>query len=293
MSQTNTYSQTGQTVVGVFDDVAVAERAINDLKAAGFTPDAISVVTKDRQEQKDLTEASGNKAGEGALAGALAGGTLGAVVGWLLAGGTALIPGIGPVVAAGIFGATVTGALVGGTVGSVATALIGEGVPEEEAAEYEHHVKGGRTLLSVKTANEQRLENAIDVFDRNNATEVRYYNEGETGSGRIYSRGNQAADTATSYDPSSTASSHSGYDPSNTATASGHSGYDPSNTSRDIQYTNEPMDTNTLPRDSRGTSTRGGIYNEPDYGKGNDPIDTASPLHNPQANPPRTATNNI
>ncbi len=48
MDELNT-SQTGQSVVGVFDQVDLAERAINDLKVAGFTPGSISVVTKDRQ----------------------------------------------------------------------------------------------------------------------------------------------------------------------------------------------------------------------------------------------------
>jgi hypothetical protein len=125
----------------------------------------------------------------------LGGGTLGAVLGWLLAGGTALIPGVGPVVAAGIFGATVTGALVGGALGSIATALVGQGIPEEEAAEYEEHVRGGRTLLTVRAANGQMLGSALDIFDRNNASGVRYYNQGETGPGKVYSRG-EMSDTS-------------------------------------------------------------------------------------------------
>ncbi|MEI6043037.1 MAG: general stress protein [Chloroflexota bacterium] len=196
MSQRNTSNRAGQTVVGVFEDATSAEQAIKDLKAAGFTPDTISVVTKDQQEQKDLVEASGNKAGEGALAGALVGGTLGAVIGWLLAGGTILIPGVGPAIAAGIFGATVTGALVGGAVGSISSALVGQGIPEDEAAEYEHHVKGGRSLLSVKAADSQLLANALGILDRNNATGIRYYNEGETGPGQAYSRDGLAADAS-------------------------------------------------------------------------------------------------
>ncbi|HEX2910596.1 MAG TPA: general stress protein [Chloroflexia bacterium] len=185
MTQGNTMN-TGHTVVAVFDDVANAERAINDLKVSGFTPESISVVTKDRTTQRDLNEATGNQAGQGALVGSLGGGTLGAVIGWLLAGGTALIPGIGPVVAAGIFGATVGGALIGGTLGGITGALAGAGVPEEEAGEYEEHVRSGRTLLTVSAANGQLLEAAMDVFNRNGATNVRYYDLNTPGPGQNY-----------------------------------------------------------------------------------------------------------
>jgi uncharacterized membrane protein len=225
MDRVNT-SPTGQTVVGVFDDVASAERAINDLKIAGFAPDSISVVTRDRREQATLTEATGNRADEGAIAGALGGGTLGAVLGWLLAGGTALIPGIGPVVAAGVFGATVTGALVGGALGSVASALVGQGIPDEEAHEYEEHVRGGRTLLTVTAANGQLLQNALDIFDRNNATGVRYYNQGQTGPGRVYSRGDIGdTTTRTEFDSTDTNVADSNWRSTDTTTTPDASDY--------------------------------------------------------------------
>jgi len=182
------YNKTGHTVVGVFENPADAEQAINDLKVAGFTPDSISVVAKDRTVQRDLTEASGNEAGQGALVGSLGGGTLGAVLGWLLAGGTALIPGVGPVIAAGVFGATVGGALIGGTLGGITGALAGAGVPEDEAAEYGEHVKSGNSLVTAQAANGALMGSAMDVFERNNAVSTRYYDLSNPGPGQTYSR---------------------------------------------------------------------------------------------------------
>jgi len=182
------YNKTGHTVVGVFENPAEAEQAINDLKVAGFTPDSISVVAKDRTVQRDLTEASGNEAGQGALVGSLGGGTLGAVLGWLLAGGTALIPGVGPVIAAGVFGATVGGALIGGTLGGITGALAGAGVPEDEAAEYGEHVKTGNSLVTAQAANGELMGAAMDVFERNNAVSTRYYDLSNPGPGQTYSR---------------------------------------------------------------------------------------------------------
>lgn len=173
----NLQTSENRTVVGMFDHIDQAETAINDLKLAGFTPDSISVVTRSKPATEVVeTEADEpNDAGQGALAGAIGGGTLGAVLGWLLAGGTALIPGIGPVVAAGIFGATLSGALIGGTLGGVSGALVGQGVPQEEAEEYESYMKDGRTLVTVRPANGQQVEAVYDVFNRNGANMVRRY----------------------------------------------------------------------------------------------------------------------
>ncbi len=182
------YNNTGHTVVGVFENPTDAEEAINGLKVAGFTPDSISVVAKDRTVQRDLTEASGNEAGQGALMGSLGGGTLGAVLGWLLAGGTALIPGVGPVIAAGVFGATVGGALIGGTLGGITGALAGAGIPEDEAAEYGEHVKSGNSLVTAQAANGQLMGAAMDVFDRNHAVSTRYYDLSKPGPGHAYTR---------------------------------------------------------------------------------------------------------
>jgi len=182
------YNKTGHTVVGVFEDPADAENAINDLKVAGFTPDSISVVAKNRTVQRNLTEVSGNEAGQGALVGSLGGGTLGAVLGWILAGGTALIPGVGPIVAAGIFGATVGGALIGGTLGGITGALAGAGVPEDEAAEYGEHVKSGNSLVTAQAANGELRGAAMDVFERNKAVSTRYYDLSNPGPGQTYSR---------------------------------------------------------------------------------------------------------
>lgn len=166
-----------RTLVGVFADANSAATAINDLKVAGFTPDSISVISKDRREVIENTDLDGddNRAAEGTLAGSLGGGTLGAVLGWLLAGGTALIPGVGPIVAAGVFGATLTGALVGGALGGISGALAGVGVPEDEAGEYETHFREGRTVVAVSAANGYQVESARDVFERNGATLTRQY----------------------------------------------------------------------------------------------------------------------
>jgi len=260
---------TGHTVVGVFEDVSQAEQAINDLKVAGFTPDSISVLTKDRQAQTAIDETLGNEAGQGALVGSLGGGTLGAVLGWLLAGGTALIPGIGPVVAAGVFGATLGGALIGGAVGGLSGALAGAGVPEEEAGEYTEHVKTGRTLVTVNAANGRLLEAAVDVFERNGAISTRYYDLGQTGPGRSYVRnttGDLDQPYATTREEQPLDTTNQMGDTSATGSYStSESADDRDNYSAGSSLGEEQLDMgdiSTLPDRNTGTSTRGGIYND-------------------------------
>jgi len=287
--------KTGHTVVGVFDEVAQAESAINDLKIAGFTPDSISVITKDRNNQRDLDTASGNDAAQGALVGSLGGGTLGAVLGWLLAGGTALIPGVGPVIAAGVFGATVGGALIGGTLGGITGALAGSGVPEDEAAEYEEHVKGGRTLVSVNAANGQLLEAAMDVFERNNASSTRYYDLSNPGPGRSFTRNETGATSSYVVDdtnPGGQVNSQTDYNSGqyhDSIDRTGPQGGAVPGTYREGQ---SMEDISTMPDRGQGTSTRGGAFQEgplvtpqPDYGSGTPLTGTGSTM--PVDNGPR------
>ena len=138
------------TVVGLFHDSARAERAIRDLKDAGFTDSQIGVLMQDRAEARKFAEDTGTKAGEGAAAGAATGGILGGVVGLLAGVGALVIPGIGPIVAGGALASTLAGAGIGAAAGGIAGALIGMGIPEEEAHYYERGFREGGILVSVK-----------------------------------------------------------------------------------------------------------------------------------------------
>lgn len=175
MTQENDYNKSGYILVGTFDDIKQAEQVVYDLKAAGFGPDAISVAAKNMSSLTELKAEGVEETTDGALGG----GALGAALGWLLAGGTALIPGIGPVIAAGIFAATVGGALIGGTLGGIAGALVASGLPEEQAREYEEHLKSGRVLVVVKTPDAQALVTAKKVFAGHQSSAERDYNLAE------------------------------------------------------------------------------------------------------------------
>jgi uncharacterized protein (TIGR02271 family) len=138
------------TVVGLFQNSTAAERAIRDLKAAGFTDQQIGVLMQDRDEGRRLAEATGTKAGEGAATGAVAGGVLGGLVGLLAGAGALVIPGVGPIIAGGAIASALAGAGVGAAAGGLVGALIGLGIPEEEARYYEREFREGGILVTVE-----------------------------------------------------------------------------------------------------------------------------------------------
>jgi hypothetical protein len=164
-----------RTIVGVFQDRDDAERAIGDLKDAGFTGDQIGIAMRDRNAQGQLIEDTGTHAAEGAVTGAVGGGILGGLAGLLVGIGALAIPGIGPVVAGGALatafgtaaGTAVAGAGIGAAAGGIVGALVGMGVPEEEARYFESGFRTGGVLVSVNAEN--RAMEAMNILEHNGA----------------------------------------------------------------------------------------------------------------------------
>src|SRR4051794_30228387 len=109
-------SMQGRNVlVGVFHDAEDARSAVEALKDNGFHADDIGFLAHDRDQSRELAEDTGTRshAGQGAATGLVTGGVLGGLAGWLVGIGALAIPGVGPFIAAGAFGAALTGAAVG------------------------------------------------------------------------------------------------------------------------------------------------------------------------------------
>lgn len=146
------------TVAGAFRRRTEAEYALRELREHGFRPDQIGVAMRDAREARELADTvAATQVEEGAAIGAVTGGALAGAAGWLTGIGALLIPGIGPIVAAGplavALGAAVAGAAAGGFVG----ALIGEGIPEDQARWYDEEVRDGAVLVTVR-AGERAFE---------------------------------------------------------------------------------------------------------------------------------------
>ena len=159
------------TVIGVFATRAAADAALRDLRAAGFKEDQIGLVARNASGKLE-NESGETYAEEGGVAGAVAGAAGGALVGLGVVYG--MIPAVGPVLAVGTLGTVLLNAAGGAAIAGIAGALIGWGIPEEEANWYEAEVKAGRFLVTVDAGNRKDEAWAIihrhGGYDRAHAT---------------------------------------------------------------------------------------------------------------------------
>lgn len=142
------------TITHVFDDYASAENAVRELEGAGFTSDQISVVGRRPEGHEEHAE--------GAATGATLGGVAGAATGLLTSLGLIAIPGVGPLVAAGVLATTLAGAATGAIAGGVLGALVDYGISKEEAPVYAESLRRGGTLVSVRA--EDTLADRADLI---------------------------------------------------------------------------------------------------------------------------------
>jgi len=116
--------------------------------------DDISIVAHNGDGRHAATGEVAASAAADAQQGAGIGATVGGIGGLLAGLGLLVIPGLGPVVAAGWLAATVIGALGGAAVGGAAGGLVGAlteaGVPEADANVYAEGVRRGGSLVSAR-----------------------------------------------------------------------------------------------------------------------------------------------
>jgi len=146
--------------------------AVNELTAAGFSSQDVSVLMADKSGTREFATEKNTKAPEGTTTGAGVGGTIGGTLGLLAGIGAIAIPGVGPLIAAGPIMATLAGVGVGGAVGGVVGALVGMGIPEYEAKRYEGRVKDGGVLASVHCDSSEEVSRAKDILKRAGGEDV-------------------------------------------------------------------------------------------------------------------------
>lgn len=165
------------TVVGAFASTSRAQDAIRALKNAGFREDQIGVVSPGGATTTGTTGATGlagrvndggTHAAEGAVAGVAAGAGVGAL--WALGIAAGVLPIIGPIVAGGILASIAASAVGGAAIAGIVGALVGLGIPEEDANYYEGEFKSGRTIVTVKADGRYdeawKILHSFDAYNR-------------------------------------------------------------------------------------------------------------------------------
>ena len=167
-----------QIASAIFDSHAEAERAVSELRAAGVSDGALSIIaqhdgkTTTRTGDGEITDDDHRNL----LRGILGGGALGAGLGIA----ALAIPGVGPLAAAGAIAASAVpeaaaiGAVVGAVGGSLNETLKKHGVDEDDAAYYDERIRGGSVFVSVDS-------DGSDV-DTATAREILYRNGGHSSS---------------------------------------------------------------------------------------------------------------
>jgi hypothetical protein len=134
-------------VLAIFDDAAAAAAAARALHGIGITRDRISVVARNHDEEGILARQMDASPGvdiEDSRPAAI----LGELGGQVLAAIALVLPGIGPIVAAGPLSAGL-GEAAGHVAGSVASVLAGAGIPEGRADALQRAVESGAVLIGV------------------------------------------------------------------------------------------------------------------------------------------------
>ncbi len=170
-----------RTIYGVFREPEKADEVVNELKNSGFKNEEISVVVKEREEEKSATRSRGVEVARDASSGITTGGAIGGIAGLIIGIAAISVPGIGALLAAGplalalglggIGATTLAGAITGAAAGGIIGGLVGLGIPQEKARVYEEAVKSGQVLLAVATTKENE-DQAEKVFKKFGAEEV-------------------------------------------------------------------------------------------------------------------------
>jgi hypothetical protein len=147
------------SAVGVFEDLEIAKRSIDDLRQAGFSDEEIGIIGNVGEETvvptpREMRQPEGN-----AILGFVQGSVVGAVIGLLV---IAAIPGLAQVSEFGRWFELVGGAALGAVVGGVLLALSSFLFSRQLSRFFAGELERGRYIVTVK--NPQRKEEAVSVL---------------------------------------------------------------------------------------------------------------------------------
>jgi hypothetical protein len=139
------------SIVAMFDQHTQAEAAVKQLQRDGFDMKGLSIVGKGYHTEENVVGyyTTGDRMKHWGKNGAFWGG----IWGLLFGSAVFIIPGIGPIIAAGpivawIAGALETAVVVGG-ISAIGAGLYGIGIPKDSILQYETSLKAGKFMLVI------------------------------------------------------------------------------------------------------------------------------------------------
>ena len=156
-------------VIAMFPELPQVAAAARQLHAAGVAPDQLSIISRNHDEESDYAAQIGGTPGA-EIEDSRTAARFGELSGYLLAAIALVLPGIGPIVAAGPLAAGL-GEAAGHVAGGIATALTGSGIPEDRAEALQAAVENGAILLAVHTVH-ARIDVIQSILQSAGATEI-------------------------------------------------------------------------------------------------------------------------
>ncbi|HVB37561.1 MAG TPA: general stress protein [Vicinamibacterales bacterium] len=137
------------SVVAVYDTHAEAEKAIRALATSGFDMKQLSIIGRDYSTEEGVV--GYYNAGDRMMAWGKTGAFWGGIWGMIFGSALFVIPGVGPLFAAGpivawIAGALESAAVVGG-LGAIGAGLVSIGIPRDSVLNYETQIKAGKFVV--------------------------------------------------------------------------------------------------------------------------------------------------
>ncbi len=194
-----------ERAIGLFSSRREAEQAMMKLRDSGFDMNKISVVNKGGEsgnmQGASVNDSKGSQVAESAGEAAAVGGVSGGAIGLIGSLGVLAIPGVGPVAELGILLAnTVFAGALGAASGGLLGALVGWGLPEDQAQYYDDRVNKSGDYLVIVEGDTSTIQAAQAVLQENNVRDWRTF----SGTSTTSTATNAAPGTVTPQPPAST-----------------------------------------------------------------------------------------
>lgn len=173
-----------RNLVAHFSTIEEGRDALLRLEKAGIDGARLGFLALDRTDHEPTAEEQSpddEEQGRKIVGRTAAGGAAGTGIGALAAAGVAaLIPGIGPVLGAGVLGAAIGGGAAGGALGGIWAGFTGMGASRAWEETFAH-VKEGRAVVGVHSDDTDEIAKAIEVLRETPAGGLRVIDDqGET-----------------------------------------------------------------------------------------------------------------
>jgi hypothetical protein len=158
-----------EAIAGVFPNARAAERAILALRERGLNGSRTTLLcpgTSELEAARKVPTDTTESPGMGGAVGGVVGGALG------LATANLVLPGVGPIIVAGMLAAGAAGAATGHAVGETLERKLGTGLPRDELEVYAEALRHGRAVVVAGGDTGEEVDSIRRTFEESGAESV-------------------------------------------------------------------------------------------------------------------------